>query len=131
MDWVSLTVAFAVAHVVGDYLVQTDWQARHKARGLDGDRVARRALTAHVATYTLTFLPVLVWVGDVRSPLCALAAAILIGVPHLVVDDGRIVRAWVTRVKGARDPEPGLLAAVDQGFHLLCLWLLAVAIGAA
>lgn len=131
MTWVSLSVAFAIAHVVGDYLVQTDWQARHKARGLAGDPLALRALGTHIATYTLTFLPVLVWIGVERAQVWAIAAAALVALPHLVVDDGRVVRAYLTRVKRAHDPSPGLAAAVDQSFHVVCLWLLAVAIGAA
>ena len=34
MNWVSVFTAFLVAHMVGDYLFQTDWQARHKRGGL-------------------------------------------------------------------------------------------------
>ena len=29
MSWVSVLAGFLVAHMVGDYLLQTDWQARH------------------------------------------------------------------------------------------------------
>ena len=34
MSWVSVFAGFLVAHMVGDYLLQTDWQARHKRGGL-------------------------------------------------------------------------------------------------
>ena len=44
VSWVSVLAGFLVAHMVGDYLLQTDWQARNKRGGLGGDRVARRAL---------------------------------------------------------------------------------------
>ena len=44
VSWVSVFAGFLVAHMVGDYLLQTDWQARHKRRGLAGDPVSRRAL---------------------------------------------------------------------------------------
>ena len=37
VSWVSVFAGFLVAHMVGDYLFQTDWQARHKRRGLGGD----------------------------------------------------------------------------------------------
>ena len=30
MNWVSVFARFVVSHLVGDYLLQTDWQARHK-----------------------------------------------------------------------------------------------------
>jgi hypothetical protein len=29
VSWVSAFAGFLVAHMVGDYLFQTDWQARH------------------------------------------------------------------------------------------------------
>ena len=52
MSWVSVFAGFLVAHMVGDYLLQTDWQARHKRGGLS-DPAARRPLVTHVTTYTL------------------------------------------------------------------------------
>ena len=54
MSWVSVFAGFLVAHMVGDYLLQTDWQARHKRGGLT-DPAARRPLVTHVTTYTLAF----------------------------------------------------------------------------
>ena len=39
MSWVAVFAGFLVAHMVGDYLLQTDWQARHKRGGLGRDRV--------------------------------------------------------------------------------------------
>ena len=44
VSWVSVLAGFLVAHMVGDYLLQTDWQARNKRCGLGGDPVALRAL---------------------------------------------------------------------------------------
>ena len=102
MNWVSVFTAFLVAHMVGDYLFQTDWQARHKRGGLSGDRVAFRALVSHVTTYTLAFVPALIWIGDELEPGWALLAAALIFLPHLVLDDGRFVRAYLANVKRVR-----------------------------
>ena len=51
---------FIVSHLVGDYLFQTDWQARNKTFGLGSDPVARRALFSHVLIYTLAFVPAVV-----------------------------------------------------------------------
>lgn len=131
MSWVSVFAAFVVAHMVGDYLVQTDWQARHKFGGLTGDATARRALGTHVLTYTLTFLPAFVWIADDRSVGWAVLAAALVGLPHLVIDDGRGVRAYLARVKGVAEHDPGLAGSVDQTFHVACLWALAMLVGAA
>lgn len=131
MTWVSVFAGFLVAHMVGDYLLQTDWQARNKRGGLGGDPVARRALLAHVTTYTLAFVPALIWIGAELDAVWAIAGAALIFIPHLVVDDGRLVSAYLARVKGAAGPDLGLAASVDQTFHVLSLFLVAILLGAA
>ena len=130
MSWVSVLAVFFVAHMVGDYLLQTDWQARHKMDGLGGDPVARRALLAHVATYPLAFVPAFIWIGDELGAGWAALAAALVFIPHLVVDDGRVIRLYLTRVKHAEASDPRIAAPVDQAFHALSLCLVALLIGA-
>jgi hypothetical protein len=129
VSWVSVFTAFLVAHMVGDYLFQTDWQARHKRGGLSGDRVALRALVSHVTTYTLAFVPALIWIADQLDAGWALLSAALIFIPHLVLDDGRFVRAYLTNVKRAEGFDLGLAASVDQSFHVLSLFLVALLVG--
>jgi len=129
VSWVSVFTAFLVAHMVGDYLFQTDWQARHKRGGLSGDRVAFRALVSHVTTYTLAFVPALIWIGDQLDAGWALLSAVLIFVPHLLIDDGRFVRAYLANVKRADGFDVGLAASVDQSFHVLSLFLVALLVG--
>lgn len=131
VNWVSVFAAFLVAHMVGDYLFQTDWQARHKRGGLSGDRVAFKALASHVTTYTLAFVPALVWVADELDAAWAILAAVLIYVPHLIIDDGRIVRFYLANVKRADGFDLGLAASVDQSFHVLSLFLVALLLGTA
>ena len=131
MSWVSVFAAFLVAHMVGDYLFQTDWQARNKRGGLSGPGVARRALVSHVTTYTLAFLPAFVWIGTELDAGWAVVAAVLIFLPHLGIDDGRIVRLYLSRVKRADGFDLGLAASVDQSFHVLSLFLVAILLGAA
>ena len=130
MNWVSVFASFLVAHMVGDYLFQTDWQARNKRGGLSGG-IAFRALATHVTTYTLAFAPALIWIGDELDAGWALLAAALIFLPHLVVDDGRIVRLYLAHVKRADGFDVGLAASVDQSFHVLSLFLVAILLGAA
>jgi hypothetical protein len=123
----AIFVVLYVCHQVGDYLVQTDWQARNKAGGLGADPVARRALFAHVTTYTLAFAPALAWIGVERTAAIAFAAAVLVFLPHLLVDDGRIVRAYMRRVKGCREPlNASVSGGVDQALHLVFLAGIAV-----
>ena len=130
MNWVSVFASFLVAHMVGDYLFQTDWQARHKRGGLSGG-VAFRALATHVTTYTLAFAPALIWIGDELDAAWALLAAALIFLPHLILDDGRIVRLYLARVKHVDGFDVGIAASVDQSFHVLSLFLVAILLGAA
>jgi Protein of unknown function (DUF3307) len=130
VSWVSVFAGFLVAHMVGDYLLQTDWQARHKRGGLS-DPAARRALVTHVASYTLAFVPAFVWIGSELDVGWALVAAALVFVPHLVVDDGRIVRLYLARVKHVEGFDVGIASSVDQSFHVLSLWLVALLMGAA
>jgi hypothetical protein len=130
VNWVSVLAAFLVAHMVGDYLFQTDWQARNKRGGLSGG-IAFRALATHVTTYTLAFVPALVWIADELDVGWALLTAALIFLPHFVIDDGRIVRFYLARVKRADGFDLGLAASVDQSFHVLSLFLVALLLGQA
>jgi hypothetical protein len=129
MGWVAVFAAFVVSHLVGDYLFQTDWQAVHKHGGLRQRGVARRALCTHVSTYTLAYVPALIWLaGDVGAG--AVGVAVLIGVPHLVQDDGGLIGVYMARVKHL---EPGVNTAVDravdQSFHVVALFLVALLVG--
>ena len=128
MTWVEVFIAFVVSHLVGDYLLQTDWQARHKRGGLArGNPDARRALFTHVGIYTLCFVPALI-VIDLGVELLWVIPAIFL--PHLIQDDGRLLHAYMKRVKRL-DPQENLAVsiAVDQTFHLLALLILALVLG--
>ena len=127
MSWPELFLVFLMCHLAGDYLVQTDWQVRNKPGGLGSDPVARRALISHLLTYTLSFVPALIWVGVEFTAWTAVACAVAISVPHLVIDDRRLLILYIRRVKGSPNPVPdSLLAAVDQSVHLIMLWAVAV-----
>ena len=66
--WGELFAVFVVFHLAGDFILQTEFQAVHKHHGLGPDPVKRRALAMHTATYTLCFLPAVVWLaGDVEA----------------------------------------------------------------
>ena len=120
MSWSEALLALLVSHAVGDVLLQTDWQARTKVRGV-GDPVGRRALARHISAYMLAFLPALVWIAAEVTILRAIAVGALVSIPHLVIDDGRLVSAWLRKVKRAADPTTALSIAVDQTFHIVCL----------
>lgn len=122
MSWVAVFDAFVVCHLVGDFLLQTDWQAKHKYGGL-ASGPERRALVSHLTTYTLAFLPALVWIGLETELWRAALAAVVIFVPHLIQDDGRLLDAYMRRVKGPGSvASPGLRIACDQTFHIAALF---------
>ena len=131
MSWVSVFAGFIVAHMVGDYLFQTDWQALNKRGGLTAGGVSRKALVCHVSTYTLAFLPAFIWIGSELDVLWAILAAVMVFIPHLIIDDGRLVALYIARVKRVDGLNLSLAASVDQSFHVLSLFLAAVVIGAA
>jgi Protein of unknown function (DUF3307) len=127
--WVEVFAAFVVCHLAGDYLLQTDWQARHKRAGLGRDPVARRALVSHIATYTLAFTPALIWLaGDLGAGIAWVVA--LIAVPHLIQDDGRLLAMYMSKVKGLEPASsPPTAKSVDQSFHYLTLFAIALLAG--
>jgi hypothetical protein len=130
MPWVEVFAVFVICHLVGDYLLQTEWQASHKRGGLGPDPTSRRALLAHVSTYTLAFVPALIWLAD-DIGAWVLGVAVLIFVPHFVQDDGRLLRAYIARVKGVGATDNSqVFLAVDQTFHLVTLFAIALLVAA-
>ena len=119
-------MVLGVSHAVGDFVLQTEWQATHKHGGLGPDPEARRALLAHVFTYGLALLPGFVWLTIEIGPAGLLVAALVLAT-HVVQDDGRLLFAYMRRVKKA-DPlkYPQLTILVDQSVHVTILFLAAL-----
>lgn len=128
MAWTEVFIVLVISHLVGDFLLQTDWQAKYKYGGLGPDPVRRRALGTHIVTYMLCTLPALVWIAAEGGIDRAVLAAIVIAVPHWVQDDGRLLDLYMAAVKGTADSSPGLRIAVDQSFHAVALFLTALVI---
>ena len=130
MAWVEVFALFVVSHLVGDYLLQTEWQATTKRGGLGRDPTRRRALLAHILSYTLAFAPVFVWLADELDALALAGVVAGVALPHLVQDDGRLLTRYMLVVKKApAEQNLAVMAAVDQSFHVLTLLLLALAAG--
>lgn len=106
---------FVIAHLVGDFLLQTEFEAMNKANG----SFWNRALFAHVLKYTLCFVPAFV---GLHMSLLWLAPIFL---SHLILDR-RWPVLWWRRVV-ARGSEASikntfwLTIVVDQIFHVLVL----------
>jgi hypothetical protein len=113
-----------VGHLIGDWIVQTDWQAAHKT-------TSWKANQQHVLTYHLTLLVALMpfthWTwGWGHFDLHLLAALAFSWVIHSFVD-----RRWpvkrllhVTRSPAFAETPLGILAA-DQTIHIATLALMA------
>ena len=124
----TTTVVFLVllsSHLVGDWVIQSDWQATNKTRSW-------AALAAHVGRYhfvmgLLLLVPV---VRDGWPAGKALAVLAVSAATHALIDRRWPVRALM-RVAGS----PGFatiewgVIAVDQALHLSILAILAVLLG--
>jgi len=104
-----------IGHLIGDLLVQTDYQAENKAKG----KFLNHALFNHCLVYTLIFVPI--FLATSTSPFWLL----LVFSSHMLLD-----RRWpviklfhlVNGRKGDPNSLPGwLLFAKDQVIHLLIL----------
>jgi hypothetical protein len=130
VSWAAVFVVFFVSHQCGDYLLQTDWQATHKRGGLGRDPVARRALLTHTFTYSAAYVPAFIWISS-RLGWKTLLVAVAVSLPHLIQDDGRLLRAYIRRVKGM-DPVANhvVTAMVDQALHIVALFGAALLVSA-
>lgn len=127
MSWVDVFVVLLVCHLVGDFLLQTEWQATRKQGGLGRDRERRAALLSHIATYSLSFIPALVWIASEQNAAHVAGVGIVALATHLVQDDGRLLVAYVKRVKHTTTPFGSpLWMAIDQSFHLCFLFAAAL-----
>lgn len=132
MPWVEIFAVLIVSHLLGDYLLQTDWQALNKRGGLGRNRDACRALLSHVSVYTLAFVPALIWLSDVLSPLEVAALVAGIFIPHLIQDDGRLLSAYIVRIKGCgAESSRAVYTSVDQSLHFVVLFVTALIVHAA
>lgn len=104
-----------VAHVVGDWLLQTEWQAVNKTRSW-------RALMSHVLVYHAVLLALVGMKVGYRD------SSLYLIVVSLAVVHGFLDRNWplvwlmrTLRITVLRTPERWLTVAVDQAVHLVLL----------
>lgn len=103
-----------IGHFVGDFLFQTDWMAKYKARRL-------LPLLVHSSVYTL----VIVLFAQLEGGLSNLGILVIF-IGHLILDRGTFVKFWVIHIQTATKPNQRWLSIItDQTFHII---LLAVAI---
>lgn len=107
-----------LGHLLGDWLLQNDWMARGKKRGL----ITMPGMI-HFTTYTFMILLTFWFFNNMKIDLVTVCiAGIIIFVSHWLIDATNIVQRWM-RFYGQSDRED-VRVMVDQTFHLLALGLL-------
>jgi hypothetical protein len=104
-----------IAHLLGDWLLQTEWQAKNKTTNWV-------ALLIHVGIYHAVVLAFLIFGFGLRHPAVLLVVAGL-AVTHAILDR-RHFELWLIRTLRLRineDPERWLVIAIDQSIHLILL----------
>lgn len=100
-----------VAHLIGDFLLQTGWMAANKAKQWG-------PLLAHVAVYTLT-VALVAWFGFGGLSLLGIA---IVFVSHVILDRRTLVQWWVKQLTPAADANlDWLVIVVDQVLHIIIL----------
>ena len=104
-----------VGHLAGDFLLQTDGMAGHKAREW-------RWMFTHVGVYMVpvTLATLLYAWQNSLSALPALVGLLLMAATHVVLDR-RDFTAWWMRTVGISQNQPWLAIVIDQVFHILVL----------
>jgi hypothetical protein len=120
----DLALFLLAGHLLGDWVVQTDWQAANKMSSW-------RANQMHIATYHLTLLATLVYPLWSHFQTVQLVVAFALSwALHSLIDRRWPVR-WVMRVTGSKafaETTLGILS-VDQSLHVATLALMTVVIG--
>ena len=110
-----------VGHMVGDWLLQSDWMAREKKQSFFS-----KAGMTHFVLYT-TVVMGMVWLiyGDEKSSVFYLTVGALIFTSHWLIDATTIVERWM-QFYGQDSNRDFMRIIVDQTMHLVVLAVLAV-----
>jgi len=133
----AVGAALEMAHVVGDYLLQTDTQSARK--GAAGDRLEEcteaqswAALAGHVATYHVAQVGALMITSRVLGlglhPGRVTAGVAISAGTHALIDRRWLVREWMDRAGAKKFREHGGAAHVDQAMHRVSLFAAALVI---
>ena len=107
----SLFDKLLVAHLVGDWLLQTEWQALNKGKN-------NRALLSHISTYSLIILGVLVIDFGFQN-IYVYIVVLFLAATHALLDRGSFVIRFLKATRGIvnRKPERWLTMAIYQVLH--------------
>lgn len=107
----SLTFCMIISHIIGDWFIQTEYQANNKAEG----KFLNKAILTHCGNYTLAHVPTVLIFG--LSPLWL----VYIFLCHLIIDRRSIV-FWIRQNIGGNSIETikntsWITITMDQSLH--------------
>ena len=107
-----------VGHLIGDWVFQNDWMARHKQNGL-----LNRAILVHCAVYTAVLVLVYLLPAATSPDFSSLPLfAALVYLSHWLIDATGLAGRWM---RFFRQTDAAFMRiAVDQILHVLVLALL-------
>ncbi len=120
-----------VGHLLGDFIFQNDWMARNKAKE---DEIGLIACLVHCIIYALCVSTCVLLDGwymhMYTTPVVNWALAFIIAfVTHFPIDRYGVASKWMNLFGQSRDVKvnpfvPCVHIGVDNGAHLLLMWLL-------
>ena len=114
----DMVLALLVGHMVGDYLLQNDWMAKNKGqRTVDGCFVC----AIHCAVYAAAVATCL-WLAGVSW----MAMYGMAFITHYPIDRYGLAKRWMDIYGQTKEGPffPPVYIGVDNGLHLLLMWLL-------
>ncbi|REB10129.1 DUF3307 domain-containing protein [Sporosarcina sp. BI001-red] len=104
-----------VGHLIGDYLLQTNWMASGKA-----------TKWAPLLTHCFVYTSVVSVAFLISTGMISFWMVVIIFLSHIILDRRRFVAWWALAIMGVKEGEPAwLLIIADQVFHIIVLAIIA------
>lgn len=103
-----------VGHAVGDFLLQTSWQAENKSR-------IWKALITHSLVYSTVIYLLTLMAGGI-----SLASTVIVFLSHVLLDKGNIVKWWLKTIKKEQIDNTQKRFLVDRSLHVLVLLIVTI-----
>ncbi|WP_331757626.1 DUF3307 domain-containing protein (plasmid) [Streptomyces sp. NBC_01383] len=127
----DLFAALYIAHMLADYVFQTDHQSDHKAdRNAAGWLANIHHAGTHVVLSLLALLVVQLVTGNSLNAVAAVAGLLWIGTTHGFIDRRWPVLWWMNRTGSPEFAAKGGAAYVDQALHIAALGIAALVLAA-
>lgn len=110
----NIFICLFIGHVLGDYLLQTSWQAENKNGNWD-------ALIIHSIIYSVVIYTIALISGGVS--LITVSAIFL---THILLDKGDFVNWWIRNIKKEQTDNKQIYFLVDQSLHMFVLLIVAM-----